>query len=293
MNNFSHTPVLTVETIEGLHIANGKKYIDATIGGGGHASLIMQNGGVVLGIDQDEDALEYVAMNQEKRIKDKELVLVHGNFINIKGLAIENGFGNVDGILFDLGVSSYQLDSARRGFSIKHEEKLDMRMDTSKGMSAFEVVNEYPRDRLIEIFYRYGEEHNAQEIAEAIVAIRKKGEITTTKELAQIIEKVPHKSESIHPATRVFQAIRIEVNGELDAIKEGVGAGIELLNSKGRIVVISFHSLEDRIIKKMFEEWKREGRGTIVTKKPLIARGEEIMKNKRSRSAKLRVFEKD
>lgn len=291
-NNFHHIPVLLSESLDALNVSEGKKYIDATLGGGGHTREIIKHGGMVLGLDQDQDAIKHVQEDQSVNIKNQKLTLVKGNFADIKKIALENGFEKVDGILFDLGVSSYQIDSSGRGFSFKKDERLDMRMDTGLRLTAFDVVNSYSFEKLVDIFYRYAEEHNAKGIAQAIVDRRKKGKITTTKELASIIERIPHKNEDIHPATRVFQAIRIEVNSELEVLKTALQDSFELLNSKGRIVVISFHSLEDRITKQMFEKFKREEKGFVVTKKPLIAHPDEIIRNRRARSAKLRVFEK-
>lgn len=292
MSTFSHIPVLLSEAIFALKVVRGQKYIDGTIGGGGHTKLILENGGVVLGIDRDSDALSHVSETQKAYIDEGTLTIAKGNFGEIESIAKEYGFGNVEGILLDIGVSSYQMDTSNRGFSIRHDEVLDMRMDSSAGLTAYDVVNSYPKEKLIEIFYRYGEEHNALKIADEIVATRKKKEIKTTRELAHLIECIPHKNEPIHPATRVFQAIRIEVNGELDQLQKGLSGGVELLNSGGRLVVISFHSLEDRIVKKTFELFQKNGLGTVVTKKPIIAGFNEVSKNKRSRSAKMRVFEK-
>ena len=218
--------------------------------------------------------------------------MIKGNFEDIKKIATENGFEKVDGILFDFGVSSYQLDNSGRGFSIRRDEELDMRMDMEATLSALDVVNSYPKDKLTEIFYTYGEEHNAKEIADAIVEKRRKTEIRTTKELKEICEKISHKDGPIHPATKVFQAIRIEVNNEIGVIKKGVSDAVELLLPQGRLVAISFHSLEDRVIKQMFETLKRQGVGIVVTKKPLVADDNEVSWNKRARSAKMRIFEK-
>lgn len=291
MNQFNHIPVLLEDAVDGLNVSAGKRYIDATLGGGGHTSLILQKGGTVLGIDQDQDAIDYVTKTQESRLRNKELRVIKGNFEDIKKLANDNGFEKVDGILFDFGVSSYQLDNSGRGFSIRRDEKLDMRMDMEATLSALDVINSYPKDRLIEIFYTYGEEHNAKKIAEAIIERRRKTEIRTTKELKEICEKISHKDEKIHPATKVFQAIRIEVNNEIGVIKKGVGEAVELLAPKGRLVAISFHSLEDRVIKQMFETFKRQGLGIVITKKPLVADDSEVTGNKRARSAKMRIFE--
>lgn len=293
MKNFKHIPVLLDEVVDALKVERGHKYIDATLGGGGHSFEILQKGGIVLGIDQDEDALEYVSENLRQKIKEQRLVLIKGNFRNLKDLAFKKGFEKVNGILFDLGVSSYQLDCAQRGFSFSKNEKLDMRMDKGSPLSAFEVVNKYPYEKLVDIFYKYGEEHNAKKIARQIINERKKKPIITTLELSQLISAISRKPESIHPATKVFQAIRIEVNDEINALKEGLAAGVKLLEGKGRIVVLSFHSLEDRVVKQTFDMFKRAGYGKVITKKPLTATFEENKKNRRARSAKLRIFEKN
>lgn len=289
---FKHTSVLLHEVVEALNVKDGEKYIDATLGGGGHTVEILSHGGIVLGIDRDTDALDFVAESQRKQVEDKTLTLTQGNFSEIKRLAQEKGFENIHGVLFDLGVSSYQLDEAERGFSLKSNARLDMRMDRQQELSAYEVVNSYPKDKLQEIFYLYGEEPNARQIAEAIHDLRKKVPITTTKELGELIQTIPHKSEPIHPATRVFQAIRIEVNDELRSEKKGLQDAVELLKVGGRIVVISFHSLEDRIAKQLFSRMEQEKKGKIITKKPVTAGFSELTGNKRARSAKMRVFEK-
>lgn len=292
MRNFSHTSVLQSEVIENLKIGLGNKFIDATLGGGGHAKAIIEKGGLVLGIDQDQDALEHVEEDQQSNIKDQKLMVAKGNFRDIEKIANDRGFDNVRGVLFDLGVSSYQLDEASRGFSFLKDERLDMRMDKSQKLTAYEVVNEYPKSALIEIFYRYGEEHNAEKVAQAIAEHRKKREIRTTKELSEIVG-MNTKGMGIHPATRVFQAIRIEVNDELGSLKSSLNGALRVLGHKGRIAVISFHSLEDRQVKQAFDRFEKENMGRIITKKPITASLEEIRQNKRSRSAKLRVFEKN
>lgn len=292
MSNFTHIPVLLNEAIEALEVKIGQKYIDATLGGGGHTREIIKLGGLVLGIDQDDEALEFVSISQKPEISSQKLKLIKGNFRDIKKLAIENKFEKIEGILFDLGVSSHQLDTNNRGFSIKGDSRLDMRMDKSQSLSAYEVVNDYPRDKLAEIFYKYGEEHNAKIAAQAINDTRRKKEIVTTGELAAILMGLSHKSEPIHPATRVFQAIRIEVNDELEALKKGLIDSLGLLSPGGKLVVISFHSLEDRIVKQTFAKFERDGVGSNVYKKPVTANNIEIKQNKRSRSAKMRVFKK-
>lgn len=291
MNNFSHIPVLLNEVINGLKIEKGKKYIDATIGGGGHTEKILENGGVVLGIDRDNDALESVKIRLGKYIREHRLLIVKANFEDIKNVAKKNGFVQVDGILFDFGLSSYQIDKSGRGFSFKRDERLDMRMDISTELTAYEIVNKYPRQRLIDIFQKFGEEHNAAKIAEKIVDERKKKEIITARDLSDIVRSISHKPEAIDPATRIYQAIRIEVNDELEAIKRGLEGAFGLLGKNGKLAVISFHSLEDRIAKQMFEKFAINEKGRILTKKPLTATLDEIMKNRRSKSAKLRVFE--
>lgn len=292
MKNFTHIPVLLKEVIEGLNIEPGKKYVDATLGGGGHSSEMLQRGGMVLGIDQDEDALRFIQETQNSNIKSQKLKVVKGNFREIKDIAIANGFEKVAGILFDFGVSSYQLDESGRGFSFKSDEELDMRMDKNLKLTAFDVVNNYPKEKLEDIFLRYGEEHNALKIAQSIVLNRKKSEIRTTRQLSKLIEEINGVAGGIHPATRVFQAIRIEVNGEIEAIKSGLENSCSLLDHNGRIVAISFHSLEDRIVKQMFHDFQRKGIGRIVAKKPILPSSNEKNRNRRSRSAKLRIFEK-
>lgn len=290
---FSHEPVLLQQVIEELKVENGKFYIDATLGGGGHTEEILKRGGRVLGIDQDKDARRHVQETLEEYVKSSGLVISDGNFRNIKSIAEENGFKRVSGILFDLGVSSYQLDQGERGFSIKKDEKLDMRMDALGNLSAETIVNTYSVDALADIFMRYGEEEHGHEVAEEIVRARKEAKIETTGQLVAVIEKVIHRNGKIHPATKVFQAIRIEVNQELDVLKEGLSGAVDLLDMNGRIVAISFHSLEDRIIKRTFDDWEERQLGKIITKKPITAAFDEVRSNPRARSAKLRVFEKN
>lgn len=292
MQNFPHIPVLLDEAIEGLCVTTNNKYIDATLGGGGHTQKILDMGGKVLGIDQDIDAINFCRNKFSQEISSGKLTIAKGNFANLKEISKGKKFVQVDGILLDLGLSSYQLDESKRGFSIRHDEPLDMRMDKELMLNAYDVVNKYPKEKLTEIFYKYGEEHNAIKIADLIYETRKKNPIKTTKELANLIERIPHKSEPIHPATRVFQALRIDVNDEMNSLKKALTEGFELLNSKGRFAVISFHSLEDRIIKQSFEKIQKEGLGIIVTKKPIATSFTESKKNRRARSAKLRIVEK-
>lgn len=297
MSNF-HTPVLLDEVIEGLKVTKGKRYIDATAGGGGHGFEILKNGGVLLAIDQDQDAIEYIKQkwkieSGEWKINEKNLVLIHGNFREIKRIAQENGFAvGVDGILFDLGVSSFQLDTNTRGFSFSKDAKLDMRMSQDAKLCAFEVVNKYTKTQLVEVFEKYGEEVKADQIADEILVKRAEKPILTTSDLANIVLGVIPRTGKLHPATRIFQAIRIEVNDELWALKEGLEQAVDLINRGGRVVVISFHSLEDRLVKQFFRKKEMEGKGVAIVKQPVCAQEEEVIKNPRARSAKMRVFEK-
>jgi 16S rRNA (cytosine1402-N4)-methyltransferase len=286
-----HTPVLLDEVINALHIVPGKKYIDATLGGGGHTQEILKRGGVVLGIDQDEDAIEYV---KEKVISEKlevrsNLILAKGNFRNIGEIAKENGFGIVSGILLDIGVSLHQLQTKERGFSFLQDAALDMRMDPSassgQAATAADLVNGLYQNELTELFEKYGEEPNARRMADAICSARKIKKIETTGELAAIIETVRKRVGRIHPATQVFQALRIAVNDELGALEEALPQAVALLEKNGTVAVISFHSLEDRIVKNYFKE---KGGTTLI-----VPGDEEIGKNPRARSAKLRVYEKN
>lgn len=296
MNSF-HEPVLLQEVLENLHIASGKKYIDATLGGGGHTFAILKKGGRVLGIDADEDALRYV---QEKlRIYNEQLKVVHGNFLDIGKIAKENGFEKVSGILFDLGISSWQIEKAERGFSFQKSGPLDMRMDSANLVKAEDLVNILSKGELYELFTRLGEEYRAQTIVRGIVSARKVKKIETTEELARIVEESlgmrggakTAKGKSFANA-KVFQALRIAVNDELKNLRVALPQALTLLEKNGRVCVISFHSLEDRIVKQNFLEFARKRFGSIVTKKPITATESERQKNTRSRSAKLRVFEK-
>jgi len=285
---FFHKSVLFQEVLRELEVKKGAEYIDATLGGGGHTKGLLDAGAVVLGIDQDREAREFV---QKSLGEYQNLTVKEGNFRDIVEIA-GSEFGKVSGILFDLGVSSYQLDSEGRGFSIRRDEKLDMRMNTGQVLSAFDVVNTYSEDALSDIFLRYGEEEKAELVAKKIIEERKKEEIRTTGRLAEIIETVIRKNGKIHPATKIFQALRIEVNDEMTALKKGLSGALSLLAPEARLVVISFHSLEDRIIKRTFDDWEENGLGTTITKKPITAGIDEVRSNPRARSAKLRTFKK-
>ncbi len=287
--NLYHKSVLLQETIDGLEIQKGKKYIDCTLGAGGHTREIVTRGGIVLGIDQDTDALEEAKRN----LSGLPVTVVYGNFAHLFILARENGFEKVSGVLFDVGVSSHQLDSAERGFSFMQDSPLDMRMDKSLQVSAADLINGLTKGELVELFIKYGEEKFANRIAQNIVKQREKAPIVTTKELADIIYRSYPVKGKIHPATRVFQALRIAVNDELHSLSDALPQALELLESKGRIAVIAFHSLEDRIVKNVFKDFADKGFGTIITDKPIEPGIAEQEENRRSRSAKLRIFEKN
>lgn len=289
MNGF-HKCVLLEEALEGLNVRSGEKYIDASLGGGGHTREILKRGGVVLGIDQDLESVEFVKRSGQVA----NLKIVQGNFNKLEEMAKKEGFESVSGILFDLGMSSHQLESDR-GFSFQRDDPLDMRMDSSLAVTAKDLVNALHEGELYELFTKYGEESFARPIARAIVASRLKEKIETTGNLADLIERVVKRRGSaswrIHPATRVFQALRIAVNDELNSLKQALPQALGLLKNDGRLVVISFHSLEDRIVKEFFKK-HADKELRILTPKPLIARTEEIKVNPRARSAKLRTAEK-
>jgi 16S rRNA (cytosine1402-N4)-methyltransferase len=276
------------EVVEGLNIKPNGTYVDGTLGGGGHAEAILEKlstEGKLIGIDTDQDALNAA----QSRLKNfANLQLVHDNFRNIKNILT----APVDGLLLDLGVSSYQIDEASRGFSIQHDGPLDMRLDQSFGITAATIVNEYEEEELIKIFREWGEERFSPRIARAIIAQRQKEKINSTQALKIIIEKaIPtwRKRESV---TRIFQALRIAVNEELVSLEKFLADAVDVLNPSGRLVVIAYHSLEDRLVKQALRQAKTEGKITIITKKPLTASLTEISANSRARSAKLRVGEK-
>jgi len=301
MTTSKHIPVLTDEVVRLLDPQKGDTFVDATLGLGGHAVAILKRigrKGKLIGIDQDEQALQIARISLQSY--QNQLALVFGNFRNVGQLVKGTGTRFVDGILFDLGLSSYQLDSDSRGFSFNKQAKLDMRMNAQGDLTAEMVVNSYPRNRLAEIFKEYGEESKAYIFAKKIVEARKKRRITTTQDLVDVIGG---KRGRIHPATKVFQALRIEVNDELNAIKEALPQAVSLLRPAsgpedhpvrrgGRLAVISFHSLEDRIIKRFFQNLKTGGSVNILTKKVVTPSWSEVTRNKRARSAKLRVIEK-
>ena len=289
--NVQHVPVMLKEVTEMLQPQHDGIYIDATVGLGGHAEAILQRSGgcVLIGIDRDEMALE---ISRERLGNYSDVHLVKDKFSNMKGVAEDLGFNSVNGILLDAGISTMQLKAEDRGFSFVKAETLDMRMDQSQEFTARDVVNKYPEKKLADIIWKYGEERFSRKIARAIVYARKKKTVTSCDELAGIIERAIGRRGRIHPATRTFQAIRIEVNKELDELSAAVESGAELLQKGGRFCVLSYHSLEDRIIKNAFKKLAKDGLFIIITKKPLVPCREEERSNPSSRSAKLRVGEK-
>ncbi len=306
MNDF-HVPALLQEAIEFLAVKKDELYIDATLGGGGHTTSILEKGGKVLGLDADQEAIEYVQNKfkiQNLKFKIGEDVrLVHGNFRNIDEIAKQNEFTHVAGVLFDLGVSSHQLDTEERGFSFQSEGPLDMRMDRSLAVRAADLLNALSQKELYELFSKLGEERYAFTISKNIIRSRGIRPIQTTRDLVSIIDSAVNKGKgrspvrqaqgkNIHSATRVFQALRIAVNDELRSLQEALPKALELLKPGGRLVVISFHSLEDRIVKNAFKEFEQKGKGMILTEKPIGPSAAELEKNIRVRSAKLRAFEK-
>jgi len=305
-----HIPVLVKEVLEILRCERPGIYVDCTVGAGGHARAILSASpeSRLIGIDRDEEALE-IARENLKEFGDR-VILIHDNFINLDRILQETGTGEVDGILFDLGLSSIQLESAERGFSFQKEGPLDMRMDRRESTTAADLINTLPQEELEDLFRRYGEERWARRIATAIVKEREKHPITTTRELVDIImNAVPqsYKFRRIHPATKVFQALRIAVNKELDNLKEALVKAVHMLKKGGRLCVISFHSLEDRIVKHTFRDLARGcicpphipvcvcGRKklvSLITSRPITPEPEEIQLNPRARSAKMRCVEK-
>lgn len=290
MNTY-HVSVLLQEVIELLNVVAGKKYIDATLGGGGHTNAILEAGGKVLGLDLDQDAIDYVTQISVSKM-GTDLIVAKGNFKDLEEIAKKNNFSKVAGILFDLGVSSHQFNVAERGFSFQKEGPLDMRMDRDLKVQAKDLVNILTKGELYELFDKLGEERFAHAITNSIIRTRRIRPVQTTKELSEIISRtVPGKIRQEAEA-RIFQALRIAINDELNNLRVALPQALNLLENGGKIAVISFHSLEDRIVKNQFIKWKEDGQGTLLTKKPVRPSIEEIEKNKRSRSAKLRVFQK-
>ncbi len=308
---FKHTSVLLEETIEGLNIKPDGIYVDGTLGGGGHSREIaarLGDGGRLIGIDQDEAAIE-AAGKRLSEFGDK-VSIVRSNYRNTKAVVASLGITGIDGMMLDLGVSSYQLDTQERGFSYRFDTPLDMRMDTSQSLTAREIVNHYDEMELFRVIKDYGEEKFAKNIAKHIVQAREKKPIETTGELNEIIRaSIPAKmrAEGGHPSKRTFQAIRIECNKELEVLKDSLNELIDLLNPGGRLCIITFHSLEDRIVKMAFKQAAnpctcppsfpvcvcgKVSQGKVITGKPILPGEEEREDNPRSKSAKLRIFEK-
>ena len=303
-----HKPVLYDEVIENLITNENGVYLDCTLGGAGHTIGILENTGeesTVVAIDQDEDAIRFAKIkleNYQNRIK-----IFKDNFKNLDTVLYLAGYEKIDGILMDIGVSSKQLDNPERGFSYKYDAKLDMRMNKNDKLSAYEVVNDFTEKEISDILYKYGEEPRGRKIAKRIVEKRQEKKIETTLELADLVIKVIGKSMKKHPAKRTFQAIRMYVNRELEVLEEALDKAVEHLNDKGRLLVITFHSLEDRIVKNKFKDFEKpcscppdlpicvcgkKSLGKVLTKKPIIANELELSDNFRAHSAKLRVFER-
>lgn len=304
---FSHVPVLLEQTIEGLNIKKNGIYVDGTAGGGGHSSEILRclTTGKLISIDQDPDAILTLT---ERFKKNDNSIIIKGNFANIKDILQLRGVGRLDGVLLDIGVSSHQLDTAERGFSFHEDAPLDMRMSQS-GITAAELVNTLPISELKRILSVYGEEKYAGSIAKGIERARLSSPIKTTLELAEIIkENVPQRvRKDGHPARKSFQALRIAVNDELGVLEKGLDGAFEMLGSGGRLAVITFHSLEDRIVKQKMASWCKgctcpkdfpvcicgnKPKAKLITRKPVCANETELSKNPRARSAKLRICEK-
>ena len=303
-----HKPVLFDEVIENIVTNEEGVYLDCTLGGAGHTQGILENTSekaVVIAIDQDDDAIEFAGKKLEsykERIK-----IFKDNFKNLDTVLYMAGYEKVSGILMDIGVSSYQLDDPERGFSYKYEAKLDMRMNKNAKISAYEVINEFSEQEIADILYKYGEEPKSRRIARKITEARKEKKIETTTELADIVIRAIGKSMKRHPAKRTFQAVRMYVNKELEVLEEALEKAVELLEDRGRLLVITFHSLEDRIVKNKFREFEKpckcppnipicvcgkESLGKVITKKPIVAGELELKDNSRAHSAKLRVFER-
>lgn len=313
MTLFEHETVLLNETVDGLNIRPDGVYVDCTLGGAGHSSLILEKldeRGHLYSFDQDITAINNAAELLKEEVDKGKITFVHTNFRNITSALNELGVHKVDGIMYDLGVSSPQLDITERGFSYHKDARLDMRMDQSQDLSAHDIVNNWEYSDLVRIFFRYGEEKFSKQIARLIESTRKDRLINTTQELVELIKEAipaPARRKGGHPAKRIFQALRIAVNDELGALEDSLEAAIDLLDINGRISVITFHSLEDRIVKQMFKSYSKLPdlpRGLpvipdheqpvlkLINRKPIIPGDEELAENNRSRSAKLRIVEK-
>ncbi len=308
---FSHKSVLLTETVDSLNVRPGGVFLDGTVGGGGHAFEILRRlsgTGRLIGIDQDEEAIQ--AASEKLSVYGERVALVHANYVDFKSVLHQLNVDELDGILLDLGVSSHQFDDAERGFSYRSDAPLDMRMDRSQGRTARDIINTYTETELYRMIRDYGEDPFAKNIAKHIVRAREQAPVETTMQLAEIIRQaIPARirSKGGHPAKQTFQAVRIELNRELDVLKASLSDMIDALSPGGRMAVITFHSLEDRIVKQAFRTAEnpcicppdfpvcmcgRKSRGRVLTGKPLTASEAEAEENPRARSAKLRVFEK-
>ncbi len=308
--DFKHISVLLEESVQNLNIKKDGIYVDCTMGGGGHSQKIVSQlspDGTLVGIDRDTEAL---AASRQRLSRYNNVIYVHNNFHNIKSVLASHSIGEVDGIIADLGVSSYQLDNRERGFSYMEDARLDMRMDATSDFDAYKLVNTYSEAQLADIIFRYGEEKFSRKIAKAIVDKRADKPIETTLELVEIIKKVipeRFRQKGSHPAKRTFQALRIEVNSELDPLAQAVEDMFDCLKQGGRLSIITFHSLEDRIVKTKYNELSqgcicppdfpvcvcgKTPRGKVITRKPILPTEDECEQNKRSKSAKLRIIEK-
>ncbi|UQB00159.1 16S rRNA (cytosine(1402)-N(4))-methyltransferase RsmH [Pediococcus pentosaceus] len=313
MTEFKHTTVLLEETVNGLDVKEDGIYVDCTLGGGGHSRLILSKlgeNGHLYSFDQDQTAIDYNQKNLAEYVAKGQVTFVKSNFRNLKNELNHLGIDGVDGVLYDLGVSSPQFDDAERGFSYRFDAPLDMRMDQTQKLNARKVVNEWSYNNLVRIFFRYGEEKYSKQVARKIESTREEKPIETTGELADLIKgAIPAAARRTggHPAKKIFQAIRIAVNDELGALEESLEQALQILNPAGRISVITFQSLEDRLVKRMFKEQTEIGdlpaglpiipddmkpKYKLINRKPIIPSEDELEENRRSHSAKLRIIEK-
>lgn len=287
-----HVPVMLTEAVEGLRIQEGRWYIDATFGRGGHTKEMLERGANVIAIDQDSDAIAYAEETCKKEMQENRLMVKHINFDKLGEMPEISG-KEIAGVLFDFGPSSIQLDTSARGFSFQSDAPLDMRMDSSLAVTAKDLVNGLGKRELYELLTTYAQEYKARAIVDAILRARSKKPIETTRELAKIVERaVGHKRGHLHPATKTFMALRMAVNDELGSIERALPTALDVLSGGGRLVTISFHEGEDRLVKTAMKRWEAQGKGVIVTKKPMTPSEREVQGNPRSRSAKLRIFEK-
>lgn len=310
---FQHYTVMLKETVDGLAIKPDGVYVDCTLGGAGHSEYLLSQlteGGHLYAFDQDQKALDHAAVRLAPYVESGQVTFIKSNFRQLQEKLADKGVFKVDGVLYDLGVSSPQLDEAERGFSYHQDAPLDMRMDQSADFSAYNVVNEYSYNELVKIFFRYGEEKFSKQVARSIERARADHPIETTGELVELIKEAipaPARRKGGHPAKRIFQAIRIAVNDELGVVEESLEQAIQLINVGGRISVITFHSLEDRIVKTIFKEYSTakdlppgipmvpeefQPELKLINRKPITASEAELAENNRSRSAKLRIAER-